>query len=108
MAVAGAQTVLVDAGIVDVPKTMGTARTDENARRAGTSGTAGNTETVDNAETAKTVDIRMTEADLMNEPYFTAEHVILQTKMMIQRPHGSETASELWGMKSLLRIKRSR
>ena len=61
MAASGARAVLVDAGIVVVPKTTGDAG---------------------NAETAKTVDIRMTDADLVNEPYFTAEHVILKTKMV--------------------------
>ena len=52
MAAAGARAVLVDAGIVVA------------------------------TDAPEEADVWMTEADLMNEPYFTAEHVILQTKMV--------------------------
>ncbi len=52
MAAAGARAVMVDAGII--------VATDK----------------------PEATDVWLTEADLMNEPYFTAEHVILKTKMV--------------------------
>ena len=52
MAAAGAMTAMVDAGII--------VATDK----------------------PEATDVWLTEADLMNEPYFTAEHVVLQTKMV--------------------------